>query len=101
VPPRTAFHFVVCRAVSNAKRNGDFGFKKSGWPSGRGCRSFSNQADTDRFNFDNIAKQRNLHDKGKALAKALGDAIRFGSACPRLVGAAPSGLAGIGNKDSR
>jgi hypothetical protein len=34
----------------------------------------SNQADTDPFNFDNIAKQRNLNDKGKALAKALGDA---------------------------
>jgi hypothetical protein len=100
VPPRTAFHFVVCRAVSNAKRNGDFGFKKSGWPSGRGCRSFSNQADTDRFNFDNIAKQRNLHDKGKALAKELGDAIRW-VGVPPARWAAPSRLAGIGNKDSR
>jgi hypothetical protein len=65
VPPRTAFHFVVCRAASNAKENWDFGFKKTGWPSGRGCRLFSNQADTDPFNFDNIAKQRNLNDKGK------------------------------------
>jgi phosphohistidine phosphatase SixA len=38
--------------------------------------TFSNQADTDPFNFDNIAKQRNLNDKGKQLAKAFGDAIR-------------------------
>jgi phosphohistidine phosphatase SixA len=38
--------------------------------------TFSNQADTDPFNFDNIAKQRNLNDKGKDLAKAFGDAIR-------------------------
>ena len=38
--------------------------------------TFSNQADTDPFNFDNIAKQRNLNDKGKELAKAFGDAIR-------------------------
>jgi phosphohistidine phosphatase SixA len=38
--------------------------------------TFSNQADTDPFNFDNVAKQRNLNDKGKALAKAFGDAIR-------------------------
>ena len=38
--------------------------------------TFSNQADTDPFNFDNVAKQRNLNDKGKELAKAFGDAIR-------------------------
>ena len=38
--------------------------------------TYSNQADTDPFNFDNIAKQRNLNDKGKELAKAFGDAIR-------------------------
>jgi histidine phosphatase superfamily protein (branch 1) len=38
--------------------------------------TFSNQADTDPFNFDEIAKQRNLNDKGKELAKAFGDAIR-------------------------
>ena len=38
--------------------------------------TFSNQADTDPLNFDNIAAQRNLNDKGKALAKAFGDAIR-------------------------
>jgi broad specificity phosphatase PhoE len=38
--------------------------------------TFSNQADTDPFNFDDIAKQRNLNDKGKELAKAFGDAIR-------------------------
>jgi phosphohistidine phosphatase SixA len=33
-------------------------------------------ADTDPLNFDNIAAQRNLNDKGKALAKAFGDAVR-------------------------
>src|SRR5262245_25241366 len=38
--------------------------------------TFSDQADTDPFNFDNIAKQRNLNAKGKELAKAFGDAIR-------------------------
>lgn len=38
--------------------------------------TFSNQADTDPFNFDNVAKQRNLNDKGKQLAKAFGDAVR-------------------------
>jgi broad specificity phosphatase PhoE len=34
------------------------------------------QADSDPLNFDNIAAQRNLNDKGKMLAKAFGDAIR-------------------------
>lgn len=38
--------------------------------------TFSNQADTDPFNFENIAKQRNLNDKGKTLAKTFGDAVR-------------------------
>src|SRR5437879_2291636 len=38
--------------------------------------TFPDQADTDPFNFDKIAKQRNLNDKGKALAKAFGDALR-------------------------
>jgi phosphohistidine phosphatase SixA len=38
--------------------------------------TFSDQADTDPFNFDNIAKQRNLNEKGKELAKSFGDAIR-------------------------
>src|SRR6516225_10649734 len=32
--------------------------------------TFSNQADTDPFNFDNVEKQRNLNDRGKELAKA-------------------------------
>src|SRR4051794_33131821 len=36
--------------------------------------TFSNQADVDPFNFD-VAKQRNLNDKGKELAKAFGDSI--------------------------
>ena len=34
------------------------------------------KADTDPLNFDNITAQRNLNDKGKALAKAFGDAVR-------------------------
>ena len=38
--------------------------------------TFPDQADTDPFNFDNIAKQRNLNDSGKALAKAFGAALR-------------------------
>ena len=38
--------------------------------------TFADKADTDPLNFDNIAAQRNLNDKGKALAKAFGDAIR-------------------------
>src|SRR5262249_24374630 len=38
--------------------------------------TFSDQADTDPFNFDSVAKQRNLNEKGKELAKAFGDAIR-------------------------
>ena len=37
--------------------------------------TFSDQADTDPLNFDNIAKQRNLNEKGKQLAKEFGDAI--------------------------
>ena len=38
--------------------------------------TFPDQLDTDPLNFDNIAAQRNLNDKGKALAKAFGDALR-------------------------
>jgi phosphohistidine phosphatase SixA len=38
--------------------------------------TFSNQADTDPFNFDNVAKQRNLNDRGKELAKSFGDEMR-------------------------
>ena len=38
--------------------------------------TFSDRADTDPVNFDNIAKQRNLNAKGKELAKTFGDAIR-------------------------
>ena len=38
--------------------------------------TFPDQADTDPLNFDNIAAQRNLNDKGKALAQAFGDSIR-------------------------
>ncbi len=38
--------------------------------------TFPDQADTDPFHPDNIAAQRNLNDKGKALAKAFGEALR-------------------------
>src|SRR6201993_926819 len=38
--------------------------------------TFPDRADTDPLNFDNIAAQRNLNDKGKALAKAFGEALR-------------------------
>ena len=38
--------------------------------------TFADQADTDPFNFDNIAAQRNLNENGKALAKVFGDALR-------------------------
>jgi broad specificity phosphatase PhoE len=38
--------------------------------------TFPDQADTDPLNFDNIAAQRNLNDKGKGLARAFGDALR-------------------------
>jgi phosphohistidine phosphatase SixA len=38
--------------------------------------TFNDQADTDPFNFDNIAAQRQLNDKGKALAKTFGAALR-------------------------
>jgi len=34
------------------------------------------QADTDPLNFDNVAAQRNLNDKGKALAKVFGESLR-------------------------
>jgi broad specificity phosphatase PhoE len=40
--------------------------------------TFADQADTDPFNFDNVAAQRNLNDAGKALAKAFGEALRQG-----------------------
>jgi hypothetical protein len=42
----------------------------------RHCATLPNQADTDPLNYDVIAAQRNLNDKGKVLAKAFGDAIR-------------------------
>src|SRR5580692_6219138 len=38
--------------------------------------TFPDRADTDPLNFDNIAAQRNLNDKGKTLAKAFGEALR-------------------------
>jgi phosphohistidine phosphatase SixA len=36
----------------------------------------ADQADTDPLNLDNVAKQRQLNDKGRADAKAVGDAFR-------------------------
>jgi len=38
--------------------------------------TFNDQADTDPLHLDNIAAQRQLNDKGKALAKAFGEALR-------------------------
>jgi phosphohistidine phosphatase SixA len=38
--------------------------------------TFSDQADTDPFNLANVAKQRNLNEKGKQPAKSFGEAIR-------------------------
>jgi phosphohistidine phosphatase SixA len=38
--------------------------------------TFTDQADTDPLNFDNIAAQRNLNDTGKMLAKEFGVALR-------------------------
>jgi broad specificity phosphatase PhoE len=38
--------------------------------------TFPDQADTDPLNFENVAAQRNLNDRGKALAKAFGEGLR-------------------------
>jgi phosphohistidine phosphatase SixA len=38
--------------------------------------TFPDQADTDPLNFENVVAQRNLNDKGKALAKSFGDTLR-------------------------
>src|SRR6201993_4005574 len=38
--------------------------------------TFPDKADTDPLNFDNIAAQRNLNDKGKMLATQFGDSLR-------------------------
>jgi bisphosphoglycerate-dependent phosphoglycerate mutase len=39
--------------------------------------TFADQANTDPFNFDNVAQRRNLNDSGKALARAFDEALRF------------------------
>ena len=38
--------------------------------------TYADQADTDPLNLDNVAKQRQLNDKGRADAKAVGDAFK-------------------------
>jgi phosphohistidine phosphatase SixA len=38
--------------------------------------TFSDQADTEPLNFKNVGAQRQLNEKGKALAKAFGEALR-------------------------
>ena len=38
--------------------------------------TFPDQADAAPINFDDVSTQRNLNDKGKALAKSFGDALR-------------------------
>ena len=58
------------REIAQALRSGDLVIVV------RHGATFPDQADTDPLNFDNIAAQRNLNDKGKALAKAFGEALR-------------------------
>src|SRR5437764_13020911 len=36
----------------------------------------ADQADTDPLNFANVAKQRQLNDEGRALAKSIGESMR-------------------------
>jgi phosphohistidine phosphatase SixA len=38
--------------------------------------TYADQADTDPLNLDNVAKQRQLNDKGRADARALGEVLR-------------------------
>jgi len=38
--------------------------------------TYADQADTDPFNLDNVAKQRQLNDKGRADARALGEVFK-------------------------
>jgi broad specificity phosphatase PhoE len=68
--PTFAQEKVQDKDLARALRAGDFVIVV------RHGATFPDQADTDPFNFDNIAAQRNLNDKGKALAKAFGDALR-------------------------
>ena len=39
----------------------------------------ADQADTDPLNLDNVAKQRQLNDKGRADARALGELFKAAS----------------------
>ena len=38
--------------------------------------TYADQVDTDPFNFDNVAKQRQLNDKGRSDARALGEVLK-------------------------
>lgn len=38
--------------------------------------TYSDQADTDPLNFANVARQRQLNDEGRALAKSIGESMR-------------------------
>jgi len=38
--------------------------------------TYSDQADTDPLNLSNVAKQRQLNDEGRALAKSIGESMR-------------------------
>jgi phosphohistidine phosphatase SixA len=38
--------------------------------------TYSDQADTDPLNLGNVAKQRQLNDEGRALAKSIGESLR-------------------------
>src|SRR5262245_6470170 len=65
----TASHPSLPRALARSPA-------RSRQPAARWSSVTMDQADTDPFNFDNIAKQRNPSEKGKELAKTFGDAIR-------------------------
>ena len=73
--------FMTFAMAAPAARAGDKGLAQALRAGGlvlvvRHGATFPDQADTDPLNFDNIAAQRNLNDKGKALAKAFGEALR-------------------------
>jgi broad specificity phosphatase PhoE len=68
--PASAQERIQDKDLARALRAGDFVIVV------RHGATFPDQADTDPLNFDNIAAQRNLNDKGKTLAKAFGDALR-------------------------
>ncbi|MGB9388792.1 MAG: histidine phosphatase family protein [Xanthobacteraceae bacterium] len=73
-----ACHRPLYRVIGRGERSGNrasaAGRRPCDCSSSRA--TFPDKADTDPLNFDNIATQRNLNDKGKMLAKQFGDALR-------------------------